>query len=102
MNQIRTSVLHTHLLVEVNSVAHEGRVVDEVEARPVLWHIAFEKKLLSQLHSHARIKHLGVPQAVDHDDQRLVKLAECLATDMKGLLKKSGIGRRGRVRRNQQ
>lgn len=77
----------THLLVKVDRVAHEGRMVDEVEARPVLWHVTLEKQLLSQLYAHPWIKHSGVPQAVDHDDDVVVELTESLAADVKGLLR---------------
>lgn len=72
--------------MKVDGVAHEGGVVDEVEARPVLWYVALEKQLLSQLYTHARLKHFGVPQAVDHDDYIVVKLTERLAADVEGLL----------------
>lgn len=74
--------------MKVDSVAHEGRVVGEVKARPVLWYVALEQQLLSQLYSRAWMKHFGVPQAVDHEDQVEVELTESLTADVKGLLKK--------------
>lgn len=74
--------------MKVDSVAHEGRVVGEVKARPVLWYVALEQQLLSQLYSCAWMKHFGVPQAVDHEDQVEVELTESLTADVKGLLKK--------------
>jgi len=77
----------THPLMEVDSVAHEGRVVDEVEARRVVRHVALEQQLLSQLDAHVWLKHVGVPQAADHDDCVMVELAERLTADVKGLLK---------------
>lgn len=73
--------------MKVNSVAHEGGVVDEAEACPVLWYVALEQQLLIQLHTDAGLKHFGVPQAVDHDDYVVVELTERLAADVKGLLK---------------
>lgn len=76
----------THLLVKVDGVAHERGVVDEVKARPVLWNVALEQQLLSQLYIHARLKRFGVPQAVDHDDYVVVELTERLAANVKGLL----------------
>jgi len=85
--QIPTQTKHTHPLVKVRSVAHEGRVVDEVKARPVLWHVALEKQLLAQLYVQTWLKHPGVPQTVDHDDHVVVELAESLPADVKGLLK---------------
>lgn len=77
----------THLLVKVNSVAHEGGVVDKAEACPALWYVALEQQLLIQLYTNAGLKHFGVQQAVDHEDQVVVELAERLAADVKGLLK---------------
>lgn len=71
--------------MKVNSVAHEGRVVDEVEARRVLGHVALEQQLLSQLYPPAWLEHLGVPQAVDHVDYVVVKFTESLSADVKGL-----------------
>lgn len=76
-----------HLLVKVDRVVHESGMVDEVEARPVLRHVTLEKQLLSQLDAHPWMKHSGVPQAVDHDDDVVVELAESLAADVKGLLR---------------
>lgn len=76
----------THFLVKVDGVAHEGGVVDEVEARPVLWDVALDQQLFSQLYIHIRLKHFGVPQAVHHDDYVMVELTERLAADVKGLL----------------
>lgn len=75
----------THLLVKVDSVAHESRVVDKVKACPVLWDVALEEQLLIHLYSHTWMKHFGVPQTVDHDDHVVVELTESLATDVKGL-----------------
>lgn len=72
--------------MKVDSIAHEGRVVDEAEACPVLRHIALEQQLFVQLYADAGLKHFGVPQPVDHDDYVLVELAECLAANVKGLL----------------
>lgn len=77
----------THLLVKVNSVAHEGGMVDKAEACPVLWYVALEQQLLIQLNTNAGLKHFGVQQAVDHEDQVVVELTEGLAADVKGLLK---------------
>lgn len=76
--------------------------MDEVEARPVLWYVALEQQLLSQLYTHAWINHFGVPQAVDHDDHVVVEFTESLAADVKGLLKnrKEGSGRKTRVQLN--
>lgn len=77
----------THPLVKVDGVAHEGGVMDEAEACPALWHFAPEQQLFAQLHSKvAGLKHSGVPQAVDHDDDVVVELAECLPADVEGLL----------------
>lgn len=47
-------MMEAHLLVEVYSVAHEGGVVDEAEARPVLRDVALEHQLLVQLYASAR------------------------------------------------
>ena len=80
--------------MEVHSVAQESRVVDQVKAHAVLWHVALEEQLLSQLHTHSRMKHFGVPQAVDHDDHVVVELAERLAADVKGLLENRIKGER--------
>lgn len=77
----------THPLVKVDGVAHEGGVMDEAEARPALWHFAPEQQLFAQLHVKvAGLKHSGVPQTVDHDDDVVVELAESLPADVKGLL----------------
>lgn len=92
---------HTHLLVKVNSVTHESRVVDEVKACPVLWYVALEEQLLPQLYTHAWMKHLGVPQTVDQDDHVVVELPKCLAANVKGLLK-NPIKTSNRMRRTQQ
>lgn len=73
--------------MEVDRVAHEGGVVDEVEARPVLWHFALEQQVLPQAEAHVQLKHFGVPQAVDHDDDVMVELPNHLTADVKGLLK---------------
>lgn len=73
--------------MKVDGVAHEGGVMDEAEACPALWHFAPEQQLFAQLHSKvAGLKHSGVPQAVDHDDDVVVELAECLPADVEGLL----------------
>lgn len=48
-------MMDAHLLVEVNSVAHEGRMVDEAEACPVLGDVALEQQLLVQLYANARL-----------------------------------------------
>lgn len=85
----------THPLVKVDGVAHEGGVMDEAEARPALWHFAPEQQLFAQLHVQvAGLKHSGVPQTVDHDDDVVVELAERLPADVKGLLP-GAIERRG-------
>lgn len=82
-----SKMFRTHLLVKLYRVAEEGRVVDEAEASPVLWHIALEQQLLVQLDTDAGLKHSGVPQAVDHDDHIVVELTKRLPADVKGLLK---------------
>lgn len=79
-------MIHTHLLVEVDGVAHERGVVHEVEARAELRHVALPEQLVSQLHARARVEHSAVPQAVDHDDHVVVELAESLPADVEGLL----------------
>lgn len=82
--------------MEFNGVAHEGRVVEEVEAGPVLRYATLLQQLLPQLHAHVWLKHFGVPQAVDHDDDVVVELEEGLAADVKCLLwKKEGIKSQG-------
>lgn len=75
----------THPLVKVYGVADEGRVVDEAEAAPVLWHFALEQQLLVQLDTNARLKHPPVAQAVDHDDHIVVELTNGLPAEVKGL-----------------
>lgn len=73
--------------MKVDGVVHEGGVMDEAEARPVLWHFAPEQQLFAQLHVKvAGLKHFEVPQTVDHDDDVVVELAERLPADVKGLL----------------
>lgn len=78
--------------MKVQSVAHEGGVVDEVKAGPVLRDFAVEEKLLSQLNVRTRKKHPGVPQAVDHEDDAVVEVLESLSADVKGLLEKRRNG----------
>lgn len=78
-----------HLLVKVHGVAREGRVVDEVEPCPVLRNVALVKQLFPHVHVRVCMKHPAVPQAVDHEDQVVVELAESVAADVKGLL---GLG----------
>lgn len=79
--------MDTHLLVKVDGVAQEGGVMDEAEACPALWHFAPEQQLFAQPHADvAAVKHPGVPQAVDHDDDVVVELAVCLPADVEGLL----------------
>lgn len=75
----------THPLMEVHSVADEGRVVDEAEAAPVLRHFAPEQQLLVQLHADAGLKHPLVAQAVDHDDHIVVELTNGSLAEVKGL-----------------
>lgn len=76
-------------MVKADGVAQEGRMVDEVEAGPVLWYFALGQQLLSQLYGHAWLEHLGVPQTVDHEDQVVVELLAQLTADMKDLLKRT-------------
>ncbi|TNN72722.1 hypothetical protein EYF80_017006 [Liparis tanakae] len=83
--------------MEVDGVAHEGGVVDEVEARPGAWHVALEQQLLPQLDAHVRLEHVGVPQAADHHDGVMVELAERLTADVKGLLKRKRKRKRKQV-----
>jgi len=75
-----------YLVVEVEGVAEEGRVVQEVKAGPVLRHAGLEQELLAHLHGAARLEQLGVPQAVHHDDQVVVELPVRLPADVEGLL----------------
>ncbi len=83
-----TQMVPTHSLVKVDGIAHEGGVVDEVKARPVLCDVALGQQPFFKLYIHTRLKHSGVPQAVHHDDYVMVELTEHLAADVKGLLKK--------------
>lgn len=77
----------THPLVKVDGEAHEGGVIDEAEACPPLWHFAPEQKFFVNLHTEVvGVKHSGVPQAVDHDKDVVVELADGLLADVKGLL----------------
>lgn len=71
--------------MKVYSVADEGRVVDEAKSAPVVWHLALKQQLLVQLHTNARLKHPPVAQAVDHDDQIVVKLKNGVLAEVKGL-----------------
>lgn len=70
--------------MEVDSVAHESRVVDKVKTCPVLWHLALGEQLLVH-----QLSHFGVPQTVHHDNQVVVELLKSLATDVKGLRRKA-------------
>lgn len=74
--------------MKVQSVAHEGGVVDEVEAGPVLRDFTVAEQLLSQLNVRTRKKHPGVPETVDHVDDAAVELLESLTADVKGMLEK--------------
>ena len=73
-------------MVEVDGVAVEGRVVGEAEAAPEPRDSALVQQLLAQFNVVARLEYLGVPQAVDHEDEVVVKLPVSLPADVKGLL----------------
>lgn len=73
--------------MKVDGEAHKGGVMDEAEACPPLWHFAPEQQFFVNLHAKVGgVKHSGVPQAIDHDDDVVVELADCLLADVKGLL----------------
>lgn len=73
--------------MKVDGKVHEGRVINEAEACPPLWHFAPEQQFFVNLHAKVvGMKHSGVPQAVDHDSDVVVELADCLLADAKGLL----------------
>lgn len=75
-------------MVEVDGVAHEGWVIDEVEAGGALWYFAPLQKPLVQLHVDARLECLGIPQEVDHVNYVVVEIAEGLTADAKSLSEK--------------
>lgn len=61
--------------------------MDEAEACPPLWHFAPEQQFFVNLHVKVvGVKHSGVPQAVDHDNDDVVEFTDCLLADVKGLL----------------
>lgn len=78
--------------MKVYGVADQGRVVDEVEAGPVLRDFGLEEQLLSQLQVRSGIKGPGVPQAVDHEDDTVVEFYERLTADVKGLVEGQNVG----------
>ena len=73
-------------MVEVDSVAVEGRVVGEAEAGPVLRDSTLVQQLLAQLNVVSRLEDPGVPQAVDHEGEVVVELLVSLEADVKCLL----------------
>lgn len=61
--------------------------MDEAEACPPSWHFALEQHFFVNLQAKVvGMKYSGIPQAIDHDNDVVVKLADCLLVDVKGLL----------------
>lgn len=72
--------------MEVDSVADEGRVVQQVEAALEVGHVAPGQQLLPQRGVFAAVTQLGVPETVHHHPRVVVELAERLAADVERLL----------------
>lgn len=72
--------------MEVDGVADEGRVVQQVEAALEVGHVAPGQQLLPQRGVFAAVTQLGVPETVHHHPRVVVELAERLAADVERLL----------------